>query len=191
MAAIVNLFNEADIIEPVVRYLAGQGIAVHLFDNWSHDGSWEICARCQAEGLVASLRRFPEAPSAEYDWSRQLQNTSRYGAELNADWILHYDADELRSAPWPDVPLVDAISFIDSLGYSAIDFTILNFLFIDGREREGFDPGDFPYFDWGRHPAHFVQSRAGRTRAPRGAGGIGRSCRGVRGSARLPAQVPD
>src|SRR5262249_40486081 len=51
IAAIINIFNEADIIEAVVRHLVEQGVDVHLIDNWSTDGTYEIGRELLAEGV--------------------------------------------------------------------------------------------------------------------------------------------
>ena len=59
VAAIINVFNESDIIEHVVRYLADQGVQVHIVDNWSTDGSYEIAKSLLENGLCSNVIRFP------------------------------------------------------------------------------------------------------------------------------------
>jgi hypothetical protein len=66
VAAIINIFNEADVVEHVVRYVAGQGLEVHLVDNWSDDGTYEICRRLHAAGYCESVSRFPEQPTQSF-----------------------------------------------------------------------------------------------------------------------------
>jgi hypothetical protein len=89
-----------------------------------------------------------------------LQHTAELGAKLKSDWIIHYDADEFRYAPWPSVTVAEAISFVDRLGYSAIDFTVLNFGFTDSDEQIPFAPSTRRFFDFGCQPAHLVQVKA-------------------------------
>jgi len=160
VAAIINVFNEYDILEQVVRYLKDQGVQVHIVDNWSTDGSYEIARTMLAQDVCSNVIRFPAETPADYDLMGLLQHTAEYGAKLQSDWIIHYDADEFRCAPWPSTTLAEAISFVDGLGYSAIDFTILNFGFTDSDEQVPFSPGARRFFDFGRHPAHQVQIKA-------------------------------
>ncbi len=160
VAAIINVYNEEDVIDPVVRYLHGQGVAVHLVDNWSTDNTWNRAEALQREGLCANILRYPDRPSGEYAWAELLQHTARYAAKLHADWIIHYDADEYRSSPWRSSTLAEAITFVDSLGYSAIDFTVLNFAFTDTNHHANFSPDRLRFFDFGRHGAHLAQVKA-------------------------------
>ena len=160
VAAVITVFNEIDVIEQVVRYLGRQGVEVHLVDNWSSDGSFELAKAMQAAGLCADVVRFPAEPPKDYDWTALLQHTASYGAKLDADWVIHYDADEIRCAPWLGVTLPQALSFVDSLGYTAIDFTVLNFGFTQPAGSGPVALGDLKFFDFGRHPAHQLQIKA-------------------------------
>jgi hypothetical protein len=165
VAAVIHVFNESDIIEATIRHLVREGLEVHIFDNWSDDGSFELCNRLLSEGLVTNLSRFPDRPSTNYEWTKQLQCTEAYAKSLSADWVMHCDADELRLSPWPSVSLLEAIKFVDSLGYSAIDFTVLNFFFTNqSASTVQFDPADFNSFDFGRHSSYLWQIKAWRNR---------------------------
>jgi len=159
-AAIINLFNEADVIECVVNYLATQGVEVHLIDNWSEDGSYEICQRLVNEGLAKYCKRFPDEKSDHYEWAAQLKHSAIYALALDADWIVHYDADEIRCSPWPQLTLNKAFQFVDSLGYSAVDFTVIDFRFTDEGEGSTAPPDRLNYFEFPRHQANFSQIKA-------------------------------
>jgi hypothetical protein len=160
VAAIINVFNEKDILEHVARYLHDQGVQVHIVDNWSTDGSYEIANALVEQAVCANVVRFPTAPPADYDWLGLLRHAAEYGAALQSDWVIHYDADELRYSPWTSVTLTEAISFVDGLGYTAIDFTVLNFGFTDGDDQVPFSPGARGFFDFGRHTSYQVQIKA-------------------------------
>src|SRR5262249_18013150 len=160
IAAIINMFNEADIIEPVVRHLFEQGVDVHLVDNWSSDGTYEIGRDLLADGVCSSLLRFPDKATTDYDWSLQLDHTAQYAASLDADWIIHHDADEIRLSPWSNVSLARGIEYVDYLGYTAIDFTVINFFYTEDGEISKFQPEQSRWFDWGRQPSDFVQVKA-------------------------------
>ena len=160
IAAIIHIFNEIDILEVVVRYLRSQGIDVHLIDNWSTDGSYENAQQLAALGLCTRVSRFPDNSVSHYEWARQLEYTSQYASGLDADWIMHYDADEIRCSPWLGVSLGKAIDFVDSLHYTAIDFTVMNFLFTDETPYQRIPLERLRHFDWGRHPTDFQQIKA-------------------------------
>lgn len=158
VAALIHGYNEADILPEVFQHLAAQGVEVHYFDNWSEDGSWEIATELERTGLITHCERFPDGPTGHYQWHTQLTRTEEYAKTLGADWILHHDADEIRLSPWEDVSLQEAISWVDSIGYNAIDFTVIDFRFLNTN------PDIAPpfqqnliNFEFGRRPGHFEQ----------------------------------
>lgn len=160
VAAIINVYNEADVLETVARHLTSQGVEVHIVDNWSTDRSYDIATSLVEQGICAKVIRYPAEPPNEYNWEDLLGHTAQYGAKLSADWLIHYDADELRYSPWANVGLADAISYVDQLGYTTIDFTVLNFGFTGHEISEPFAPISYKFFDFGRNPAHLLQIKA-------------------------------
>jgi hypothetical protein len=158
VAAIMHGYNEHDFIAEVVHHLHSQGIEIHYFDNWSDDGTWELAKSFAKNGLIAHCQRYPEAPTKNYEWRKQLEKTSEYAAQIDADWVMHYDVDELRYSPWPNVGLKDSISYVDSLGYNAIDFTVIEFRFTQETEllKENFEE-NLTHFEFGRRAGHFSQ----------------------------------
>ena len=161
VAAIIHAYNEVDILPEVVEHLFNEGIEVHVFDNWSNDGSWEIIRSLKDSGKVTHAERFPEVQVTEYQWQRQLEKTEAYAATLEVDWVMHHDADEIRMSPWRGVTLKDALARIHGLGYNAVDHTVLDFRFLSNRPS-----GKAPYqnnlthFEFGRRPGHFQQIKA-------------------------------
>ena len=130
VTAIINCYNESDIIESVILYLIKQDINVFVVDNWSTDGSYEIVSKLSEKYQSVTITRFPDSPSSYYNWNEQLINTVKISEKLGYGWYLHYDADEIRESPWLGINLREAISFVDSLGYNAIDFTLINFRYV-------------------------------------------------------------
>jgi tetratricopeptide (TPR) repeat protein len=161
VTAIINCYNESDIIEDVILYLIKQDINIFVVDNWSTDGSFEIISKLSEEYQNINVTRFPDAPNNDFNWNEQLKNTVNISEKLGYGWYLHYDADEIRESPWQNINLREAISFVDSLGYNAIDFTILNFRYV----KDDSDYEDKPlierlrYCDFGNHPADFMQTK--------------------------------
>jgi glycosyltransferase involved in cell wall biosynthesis/predicted nuclease with TOPRIM domain len=163
IAAVLNVFNEADIIAETVNYLVDEGVEVHIFDDWSDDGTYEIAQSLCSEGKCKAVQRIFDRPSREYRWADILANVENYCAKLDVDWIIHYDADEIRISPWPDLKLGEAITWVDSCGYNAIDFTVLHFRY---TEVQQYGPEttlkDLQFFEFGRQAADFVQIKAWR-----------------------------
>jgi hypothetical protein len=160
--AVMTAYNEADIIGPALEALATVGIDVHLIDNWSTDGTYEIAQRSLGRGLVA-LERFPEAATPTFELGSLLQRVEAVAAASGADWAIHHDVDERRSGPWPARSLRDAIWSVHQSGFNAIDHTVLDFRPID----DGFVPGTdyatyFRHFEFGATPDLALQVKAWR-----------------------------
>lgn len=158
IAAIMHVYNEADILPEVVKHLVEQGVEIHCFDNWSTDGSWEIVQTMMNQGQIKYCERFPCEPSEQYEWHAQLTKTAAYAKTLNVDWVMHYDADEIRVSPWEGVTLSEAIAHVDATGFNAIDFTVIDFRFIETRPEVTLPyQQNLTHFEFGRRPGHFSQ----------------------------------
>lgn len=163
--AIVNVYNEADMIVETIDHLLRQGVDVFVVDNWSTDESYALVSELAQREPRVRLKRFPEAPGNAYEWKRQLENVETLAAASDYDWILHNDADELRYAPWQGRTLAESIAFVDALGYNAIDFTVIDFRFLETDAMESNRTEErLRHFEFGRRPGHFVQVKAWRQR---------------------------
>jgi len=160
--SIINMFNEGDIIQETVQHLLEQQVDVHIVDNWSTDDSYEKVIEMQKKYPERIfITRFPEQPSPHYEWENLLNNTATIAGSCQYDWIIHQDADEMRESPWKGATLCQAISFIDSLGFNAIDFTVLDFRPVEpDDERAGGVKNNLLFFEFGKRPGHFVQIKA-------------------------------
>jgi hypothetical protein len=137
--AIISVFNEADIIEPVLDHLTSNGIWSYLIDNGSTDETVAAAARWLGRGLLG-IEKLANPADGKTSWRAILARKLELARELGADWYLHHDADEIRESPWPNLSLRDAIHWVDRLGYNAIDFRVLNFPPVDDIFRPGTDP---------------------------------------------------
>src|SRR6187401_1351079 len=114
--AMISAHNESDVIAQVVGDLIDQGIQVYLIDDGSSDDTLAAVDRWLNKGLIAIERR---PPSPFFGWTEILRRKEQLAAELDADWFMHQDADELRESPWSDLGLLEAIREVDRLGYNA------------------------------------------------------------------------
>lgn len=162
--AIITLYNESDIIERNVKYLVKQGIDVHIIDNWSTDGSYKKVKKLTTLYKGLTLERFPTTKAPRYyEWKKILTYIENIAHNSKHDWIIHYDSDEFREAPWPETSLYEGIKFVDSLGFNILDFTVLNYRFTKSTNNfsSKVDPLKyFKYCEFANHPAHFIQVKA-------------------------------
>lgn len=163
MVAIIPVFNEADVLGSAIRRLASSGAEAYVIDNWSTDGSYEL-ARDLVEGPVVGVERFPpEGATGRHEWDRMLDRIAEVGATLDADWVMHHDADELRQPPWPGVDWRRALWAVQQDGFNCIDHTVLVFPPTRGPSLPGADFVDaMRYFEFGQRPGHFLQRKGWR-----------------------------
>ena len=134
--AIIATFNEEDVIVPVIHHLINQGIGVYIIDNWSTDSTYELVQ--QIEDGIVGLERWPaQGPSDTYDWGDILKRKEELSKELDANWFMHNDADEICESPWKGIRLKDAFFVVDRLGFNAIDYAVLEFHPVDNGFKTG------------------------------------------------------
>jgi GT2 family glycosyltransferase len=135
--AYLPAFNEEDILAATVGHLLAQGVDVHVLDNWSTDGTWELCNALSGNPRV-SAERF--GPRERYDWSAILARIEALAARSEADWLMLLDADVLRVAPWPESTLRDALWAVERAGFNAVDHTVLQFPPTNDDFESGMNP---------------------------------------------------
>ncbi len=138
IVALIAAFNEADVIRQTIDDLVAQEIEVYLLDNNSSDDTARIAGERLGGGVLA-VEQFPAdgGASGEFPWAELLARKQTLAREIEADWYLHQDADELRESPWLHRNLRQGIELVDALGFNAVDFEVLNFRPVD----ESFAPG--------------------------------------------------
>ena len=157
--AIINTYNEKDIICEVISHLLIQGIDVCLVDNHSNDGTYELAKTTFSNDNRVIVRRSDDYGN-NYEWHKLLKNTEKISHEFSEkyDWFMHHDSDELRYSPIQNITMSEMISFVDSIGYNAIDFTVLDFRFTqDNQDVVNKFEKNLLSFEFGRRPGHFQQ----------------------------------
>ena len=130
--AIISAHNEGDVIYHVIGDLIDQGVDVYLLNHCSTDTTVSEASKWLGKGLL-HIENFPEDAgfpnenASEYIWRHILVRKEQLAAQLDGNWFIHADADEFRESPWIGMTLADAIRRVDTLGYNAIDFELLNF----------------------------------------------------------------
>jgi glycosyltransferase involved in cell wall biosynthesis len=155
VAAMMCVYNEADILQYTIRHLLEQGIQVYVIDNWSTDGSYEIAR----EFPLLGMERFPEAPSKYYSWIPLLKRVEELAYTCGADWVLHHDADEIRRSDGAGESLLDGFARVDEQGYSAVNFRAYHFWATDDSYK-GDPEAHFRYYKGGHLDGRMRHTKA-------------------------------
>lgn len=140
--AIVTTFNESDIIRSTIDALLADGVRVHVVDNWSTDGTFEILAAYAAADSV-TVERFPEAPRSTFNHTELLRRVEVVSQHSDADWVIHHDADERRRSPWSALSLRAGLWTAHRSGFNAVNHTVLTFRPVDDGWTAGVDPEQY------------------------------------------------
>jgi hypothetical protein len=141
--AIIAAFNEADVIGQVISDFIDQGIGVYVIDDGSTDDTAIVVEPFIGHGVINYERRVQsgaEGATGQFDWTALLERKAELARVLDADWLIHNDADEFRESPWPHIGLLEAIRRVDALGFNAIDSMRFDFW----PTHDGLRPGDDP-----------------------------------------------
>lgn len=130
--AILAVYNEADILAETLDHLAAQDVAAYVVDTGSTDGTLDIARSRMGHG-VAGIETLT-GPPGTFIWTSVLERKQALASQLDADWLIHHDADEFRDPPWPGVTLAQAIARVDEAGFNAIDFALFDFWPVDDSE---------------------------------------------------------
>ena len=138
VVAILAAHNEERFIGACVEHLVAHGLEVYLLDNESTDRTVEIAEGWLGRGVVG-IETMPRA--GVYSWAPILERKAQVASELEADWFIHVDADEIRLPPKPGITLVEALAEEDRAGYNAVNF--IEFAFVPTRECPDHDHPHF------------------------------------------------
>jgi len=132
--ALLSTRNERRFIAGCLEHLIRQGLEVVLLEDGSTDGTVELAETFLGRGL---LRIHHLQHDTYYHWCDILRLKEQFARELDADWFLHVDADEIR-LPWrQDQTLVECFAQATAEGYNALDFT--EYTFMPTREEPWHD----------------------------------------------------
>src|SRR4030066_1080142 len=106
VAALLTVRNEELYLAHCLEHLMSQGIETCLIDNDSTDRTLEIARKFLGRG-VFRIEHFPFR--GYYKWQNCLLDKERLAIEIDADWFIHHDADEIRQAPNPYKTLLEGI----------------------------------------------------------------------------------
>ena len=119
VVALLGVRNEARYLRRCLEHLRCQGVEACVIDNDSTDDSREIAESFLGNGVF----RIDTIPyQGFFDLRAQLRRKEQLATDIDADWFIHQDADEIMEPPAPWRTLHSAIAEIDAQGFSAINF---------------------------------------------------------------------
>ncbi|MGL5082747.1 MAG: glycosyltransferase [Microcoleaceae cyanobacterium] len=136
--ALLTVRNEEMYLDRCLNHLYNEGIETCLIDNSSSDCTLEIAQSFFNRGVIR-IEHFPF--DGKFELQKICRNEERLAREINADWFMHHDADEIRQAPAPYKTLLEGIKDADSQGYNAINFD--EFVFLPTEDEECFEGRDY------------------------------------------------
>jgi GT2 family glycosyltransferase len=138
VVALLAVHNEERFIGNCLRDLIGQGIQVYLIDNDSTDNTVELARPWLDHGLIAieTLAR-----NGSFSLQRILHRKEQLASDLEANWFLQLDADEIHRAPMPGWTLPEAFAAVERAGYNTVNFR--EFTFVPTAEAPDHDHADY------------------------------------------------
>ena len=136
--ALLATYNEERFVGGCIEHLARQGVETYLLDHSSTDRTVEIAENYRGRGLI-DVERFPR--EGVFSLKEQCRRKEELAQQLEADWFIHLDADEIRLPPHSGTTLQKALEAADAEGYNAVNF--LEFVFIPTLESPDHDHPDF------------------------------------------------
>src|SRR5690348_7528146 len=167
IVAILASYNEQKFIRACLEHYLEQGIEVYLLDNDSTDDTLAIAREYLGRNLIG-IERIPR--QGMYQWRKILMRKEQLADEIEADWLMHADPDEIRVAPDSTQTLAEAIADVDKQGYNAVNF--MEYTFLPVRESPDHDNAEFQktmrwYYPFAqRHPHRLNAWKKQRRRWP-------------------------
>lgn len=138
IVALLTVRNEVRYLKKSLEHLYNQGVDVCVIDNGSTDKTVEIAENFRKKNVIR-IENFPY--NGSFELKPILENEERLSKEIDADWFIHHDADEIRQSPFSDKTLKEAIIEVDKQGYNAINFD--EFVFLPTQEEPNHEGGDY------------------------------------------------
>lgn len=138
VVAILASYNEEFFISACLDHYFNHGVEVFLIDNESTDSTVKIAENYLGKGLIGIeiLKR-----RGYFDLGEVLKRKEELIKELDADWFIHADIDEIRIPHRSDLTLAEAIEYVDKQGYNAINF--MEFTFLPTEEEPNHEKSNF------------------------------------------------
>src|SRR6267142_368913 len=106
LVAILATYNEERFVANCVRNLIAQGASIYLIDNESTDATIRRVRETAGNALLG-VESFPR--HGIYSWQPILERKEQIANRIEADWLMHVDADEIHLPPLGSPTLAHAL----------------------------------------------------------------------------------
>ena len=166
VVAILGVRNERPYLGNCLDHLIDNGVDFAVVDNDSSDGTVDLLAESRIAPHLVAYERLPFAGS--FALEKLLEAKQRLAGSIDADWVIHLDADEIMHSRKPGEPLSSAIERIASEGFTVVDFE--EFVFLPVADAYEVDRGSMQPL---RHYYHFAMPYLPLMRAYKNHVGLG------------------
>jgi glycosyltransferase involved in cell wall biosynthesis len=138
LVAILATYNEERFVANCVRNLVAQGASIYLIDNESTDATIRHVRETAGNALLG-VESFPR--HGIYSWQPILERKEQIANRIEADWLMHVDADEIHLPPLGSPTLAHAFQEAEEAGHNVANFA--EFTFIPVAESPNHDHGNY------------------------------------------------
>jgi len=137
ITAVIAFRNEEKYLGVTLRHLVEAGIRLAIIDNDSTDRSPEIVK--QFGRYIDHHENLPF--HGRFNLTEQIEMKSRVIQQLDTNWVIHQDADEILQSPRKNESLKEGIERVEMEGCTAINFD--EFVFVPTLQQPSFEGGNF------------------------------------------------
>ena len=147
IVAVVAIRDDDDYVQNCLTHLAAQDVNFIVINNGMRQKGLEALQHPEVSRRLVDYVDL--AFNGTFELRRQLEMKERLIDQLDADWVIHVDVDEIMHSRVPGETLREAISRLDATGATVIDFSEYVFLpvlepYLPGHE--GWQPSLHYYF---------------------------------------------
>lgn len=157
ITAIIGIRNESRYLPITLKHLTESDINIILIDNDSDDNTKDILKPFKK--YIVDYIKLPF--KGYFDLTEQINIKNEIIENINADWVIHQDADEILESPFKNENLREGIERISNNGYNVINFHEL--VFIPTKQKSNFDNSNFlesmlHYYFFEPHPFRLMRA---------------------------------
>jgi len=142
VTAIVAIRNGAYYFERLCKHLRDNSITLAVIDNDSTDDLQTIVRRNSDIICNTSTLKY----HGSFNLTQQLEAKQSIAKEIESDWIIHLDVDELLFSDIIGETLFDALYRVHYTGYDAINFD--EFVFLPAEVGVHYQKNNYPEMCW-------------------------------------------
>jgi len=142
VTAVVAIRNGSFYFEALCQHARDNGIYLAVIDNDSDDNLQSLIVKNKDIVIKSTFLKY----HGYFDLTQQLEAKENLIKELDCDWIIHQDIDELLFSDVKGERLADALERVHQSGFNAINFD--EFVFLPIERFKGFKSTNYHTMKW-------------------------------------------